>query len=145
MKIRIVIDQTLEEDEIVLSVKQMSGSIDEVVRELNADTPLKINGICERETHLVAIADIEYFFTGGQKVFFKACGREFEVKQKIYELENTLPANFVKINQGVIANTGKMKSVRTLINGTMEVTFLGGGKEYVSRRSVALLRKALEV
>ena len=44
-----------------------------------------------------------------------------------------------------IAVIDKMKSVKTLVNGTMEVTFISGGKEYVSRRNVSLLRKTLEV
>lgn len=146
MIIKIIIDETLNEDEAVLTINKMTGSIEDAVRTLTGEYLSKINGVNDREIFMIDVDRIEYFFTFGQKVLFKSEGKEYEVKYKVYELESMLaPTSFVKINQGVLANIDRMKSVRTLINGTMEVTFLSGSKEYVSRRNVSLLRKTLEV
>ena len=52
---------------------------------------------------------------------------------------------FVKIEQGVVANTAKIKKVKPLFNGTMEILFFSGRKQYASRRSVAEIKRRLGI
>ena len=102
--------------------------------------------VLEREGTLypVAAEEAECFYTSGGRVEARMKnGEVFFCRERIFELEEKLKGNFVKINQGAIANLDCAERFSVLFNGTMEVLFFSGNKEYVSRRTVGKIKAIL--
>ena len=69
--------------------------------------------------------EAECFYTngGGRVEARMKNGEVFFCRERIFELEEKLKGNFVKINQGAIANLDCAERFSVLFNGTMEVLF----------------------
>jgi DNA-binding LytR/AlgR family response regulator len=145
MKYKINIDRNLDEDLIVINAKEYYDIVEKLTMVIEEKQIKKIQGTIDKEVYFIETTKIEYFYTSGQKVFAKVDSKDYEVKRKIYELEALLTDDFFKINQGVIGNIKKIVSVKALLNGTLEIKFESGSKEFASRRNVTILRRKLGV
>ena len=132
MKIKVVIDKNLDED-IVVYAKERNELVDKIERLLKGED----NIVAKRDRTLYNLdfSDIVCFTAENNKVFAHA--------EKIYELEEILPDNFLKINKSCIANIEKIKSFDATITGTLAVNFKNGYRDYVSRRRMKYVKERL--
>ncbi len=63
------------------------------------------------------------------------------MKCRLYQLEESLPMEFVKINQSCIANLQQVEKFSVSFGGSLMVCFKNGQREYVSRRQVKAVKK----
>ncbi len=146
MNIKIKTDNTLGTDEIIISANTATEELKAIAHLIANYTSNKIPAFREKDIILLNIMDIEYFYTDGKKVCVDIRSGKYDVKYKIYELENILPGDvFVKIEQGVIANIKKIKNIKLMLNGTMQINFLSGNTQYASRRCVSEIKRRLGV
>ena len=68
-------------------------------------------------------------------------GRQYRLKQRLYELEGLLPASFIRINKSAIANENHIQKFAANFSGAVDVVFQGGYREYVSRRCFAQIKR----
>ena len=146
MNVKVELDGTLKTDEIIIKVNKMTSELSDVVKLLSGIDKNKIPVFRDKEIYFRNVYDIEYFYTENKKVCIDTESGKYEVKYKIYELEEKFCSmGFVKIEQGVIANIRKIKNIKMLFNGTMQITFLSGNIQYASRRSVSQIKKRLGI
>ena len=140
MKIKVVIDKNLDED-VVVYAKERNELVDKIERLLSGDD----NIVAKRDRTLynLNLSEIVCFTAENNKVFAHVGKEMFEVDEKIYELEETLPDNFLKINKSCIANIKKIKSFDATITGTLAVNFKNGYRDYVSRRRMKYVKERL--
>ena len=142
MKFRVVIDAAKEE-EVVATVHQRTDLIDEieaiVMRNERTDA---LAAYLEDEIRLLDLADVECISAGDGKVYAVAdSGKRYLLKKRLYEIEASLPPEFIRINKSSIANRKRIKRFTTSISGAVDVEFKSGFKEYVSRRCFADLKR----
>lgn len=58
----------------------------------------------------------------------------YHSQNKLYELEELLPGNFVRISRSAILNTTKVRLYRPLPNGLMAAELVNGTTAYISRK-----------
>ena len=140
MKIKVVIDKNLDED-VVVYAKERNELVDKIERLLKGED----NIVAKRDRTLynLNLSEIVCFTAENNKVFAHVGKEMFEVDEKIYELEETLPDNFLKINKSCIANIKKIKSFDATITGTLAVNFKNGYRDYVSRRRMKYVKERL--
>lgn len=64
---------------------------------------------------------------------------------KLYELEELLPASFLRVSKSAIINTGQIRAIHKNITGASEVEFNGSNKRaFVSRSYFKLLTNKME-
>ena len=63
------------------------------------------------------------------------------LKKRLYEVEELLPPEFIRINKSSIANRKRIRRFTTTISGAVDAEFKSGFKEYVSRRCFADLKR----
>ena len=69
----------------------------------------------------------------------------YGTKYRLYELEELLPGNFIRISKSAILNAGKVRAIHKNITGASEVEFVGSGKKvFVSRNYFKVLMEKLE-
>ena len=82
----------------------------------------------------------------GQKVFAYCEKEVYEVKSKLYELEEELnAASFMRAAKSTILNLDKIKSLSPAFGGRFEALLKNGEKVIISRQYVALLKERLGI
>ena len=142
MKFRVIIDKTKEE-EIVATVHQRTDLIDEieaiVLRDERTDA---LAAYQEDEIRLLDLTDVECITANDGRVYAVAeDGKRYLLKRRLYEIEESLPPEFIRINKSSIANRKRIRRFTTSISGAVDVEFRNGFKEYVSRRCFADLKR----
>ena len=67
-----------------------------------------------------------------------------DVKKRLYELEEILPSDFIKINRSCVANKKRIERFSAALTGAVNVIFKSGYTDYASRRCFAEIKKELK-
>lgn len=140
MKIKIFIDKEHDE-EIHVFARERTELIDKIERLVKGEGNIVAKR--DRVSYNIELSDVVCFTAEDNKVFVHAGKEIFEVDEKIYELEESLPDNFLKINKSCIANIDRIKSFDATISGTLAVNFKNGERDYVSRRRMKHVKERL--
>lgn len=70
-------------------------------------------------------------------------GREYILRLRLYEAEERLNDNFIRISNSEIVNIRKCKKFDLSYKGTISVLLSDGSISYVSRRYVSKIKKVL--
>lgn len=142
MKFRVILDKAKEE-EVVATVHRRTNLIDEIealiLRDEQTDA---LAAYQEDEIRLLELSDVECITADSGKVYAIADdGKRYLLKKRLYEIEESLPPEFIRINKSSIANRKRIKRFTTAISGAVDAEFRSGFKEYVSRRCFADLKR----
>ena len=141
MKCRTVIDKDREE-EVVIYVHE-KNSLSYEIEELVLGKSLELFGYKDKNIVKLSPSDVFCFTVENNKVY-ALCEREkYQIKQRLYLLEEILDSDFVKINQSCIANIRKISKFDTSITGTLMVSFKNGYRDYVSRRQMKKVKERI--
>lgn len=138
MKFKVVIDKNADE-EILIYAHERTPLIDRIERLVKGEESIVAKQ--DRVSYNLELSEIVCFTSDDNKVFAHAGKEVFEVDEKIYELEEALPENFIKINKSCIANIGKISSFDATVTGTLKVNFKNGYRDYVSRRRMKFVKE----
>ncbi len=141
MKLQIVIDPNRDE-EIIIYAHEKTQLISDV-EELVNNSFIDLTGYTENETVKLNLNDIYCFFTEDNKVYALTVNEKYRLKARLYQLEENLNNNFVKINQSCIANIKKIDKFKATVGGSLTVVFKNGHIDYVSRRNLKNVKERL--
>ena len=69
---------------------------------------------------------------------------DYSCRKRLYELEEILGPEFMRISKSIIVNVRKIESVEAVFNGMMLLHMKNGSKEYVSRTYLPNLKAYLK-
>lgn len=139
MKIKVEIDDTLDEDEIVIHTKDYNDEIKEFI-DLFKSRP-KIQFFKQDTEYYLDLNTILFFESDNGMVFAHTKKDMFSVSQKLYELENILPKYFFRISKSTIVNVQKIYSLSHSVSSHL-ITFQDSHKQvYVSRMYYKILKE----
>ena len=141
MKLRIVIDPNRDE-EIIIYAHEKSHLVCEI-GELVKNHSVDLIGYTENETVKLDLNDVYCFYTEDNKVFALMENEKYRLKSRLYQLEENLSDNFVKINQSCIANIKKIDRFKATVGGSLTVVFKNGYVDFVSRRNLKNVKERL--
>lgn len=147
MKIKIEIDENLTEEEIVIRGSALTEEMTAVQRAV-ADVLARKQTLTfyKNETeYYIPLDEILFFETETGGISAHTAGDVYTVKYKLYELEQVLPRNFIRVSKSTILNTSKVYSVERNLTASSIVQFAGSHKQvYVSRYYYKSLKISLE-
>ena len=144
MNIRIELDQSLDETEMVIKVSRLDERIQRIQEALEETATPSILFYKESSEYFLDLADILFFETDGSKIFAHTREDAYEVKHKLYELEDRLPYYFCRISKSSIINSKAIYSLEKSFSGSSSVRFYDTHKEvYVSRHYYQILKEKL--
>ena len=139
VKCRVIIDPQHEEEVVVYS-HQRTPLVDSIERLASeGETPLV--GYIDREIIPLSLPDIACFTVEEGKVYALCGERRLLMKCRLYQLENSLPTEFIKINQSCIANLRQIERFAVSFGGSLKVCFKNGYSDHVSRRQMRTVRE----
>lgn len=147
MKIRTEIDPSIETSEIVIRAPYITEEllqIQKVLLEAN-NKPKQMVFYKEAKEYYFSLDHILFFSTNDRQMDAHTLEDVFQVKYKLYELENELPLNFIRVSKSTIVNVDKIFSITKNITSASSVEFANSYKEvYVSRHYFSALQNRLE-
>ncbi|MFJ8248217.1 LytTR family DNA-binding domain-containing protein [Peribacillus asahii] len=130
-------------EEILIRCHEVDDDIHEIVSKLEAET-LIVLGYQNDRVHRINLRDIYYFEAVDGKVFLYCKDNVFEVKQKLYELEELCrEKNCFRASKSTILNIAKISSIHPSISGRFEAVLDNGERAVVSRQYVPVLKNML--
>ncbi|MFZ0370497.1 MAG: LytTR family DNA-binding domain-containing protein [Halobacillus sp.] len=146
MKVLLDVDRKYEETSVTINCMEMDDSIKDILDYLNQQKTEFIIGKKGEEQHILKPDQVHYFHSEGDSVLATTSEGRFKVKEKLYELEETLsPRKFIRLSKSVIANLYEISHFEPSFNGTLSVHFRSGVKEYASRHYVGRIKEVLRI
>lgn len=136
MKVECKISADYQEPYAVLHISRITPPIAEIISMLEKEgtDPLTLIATRERKTYFVKLEDISLVRTEGREI---ACydkrKNRYLLDKPLYELENILGIQFVRISKSTIININQIDHVEASFNGTMELVMKNGIMDYISR------------
>lgn len=112
MKVRIEIDDSLNEDEIVIRTKEYTEELQQLIS--NFKSKPSIQFFKQDTEYYLDLDAILFFESDNGRVYAHTANDMFFTTQKLYELENILPNSFLRISKSTIVNIQKFIHCRIL-------------------------------
>ncbi len=136
MKVKIEIDEALEEDEVLIRCHGLTeeiAAIQKAVLEI-AGAKQKFVFYKGNTEYYLVLDDILFFETDEKGISVHTRTDTYQSKYKLYELENILPGFFMRVSKSTILNTNHIYSIDRNLTASSVVAFSGTHKQvYVSR------------
>lgn len=133
MKVELNIDEKFKEILVTISTDKINDEVQELVNYIEYKEDYLV-GIANDQVCVLDISDIIRVFVEDRKVFVVTTKGRFIVRKKLYEMNNLLTKDFVKISQSEIANIKFIKNLDLSIRGTIVIVYKNSDISYVSRR-----------
>ncbi|MBP2624059.1 LytTR family DNA-binding domain-containing protein [Streptococcus oricebi] len=144
MKIRLELDQSLTEVEVVIKTARLDSQIEQIQRALEQATAPPLIFYKGSSEFFIDLDKILFFETDGTKIYGHTLDNAYEVRLKLYELEERLPYYFCRISKSTIANSKAIYSLEKSFSGTSSIRFYETHKEvHVSRHYYQFLKEKL--
>ena len=135
MKCYTYIDKEHDE-EVLIYAKERNNIVDEI-ESLVKTNDISITGTFNDEIVKINPIDVACFISENNKVFALVKDKKYQIKQKLYQLEEMEFNNyFVKLNQSCYANMKRIKKFETTIGASLKVIFDNNYFDYISRREL---------
>ncbi|MEG1594885.1 MAG: LytTR family DNA-binding domain-containing protein [Lachnospiraceae bacterium] len=125
MKIQIEIDSQLSEDEFIIRCRKVDGKvqkIQEVVADIVKGQEKFVFYKGEKEYYL-PLEQILFFETTDSKISAHTVDNVYLVKYRLYELEEILPKNFIRISKSTIMNLDHVYAINRNLTSASIVEF----------------------
>ena len=142
MKLEIITDENCEEKIVIYQHNE--NPLTEKIKQLVEETE-EIIGYKEKEILKLNPYDVFCVTVMENKVCAVLKDETYQLKERLYTLEEKLPQVFIKINQSCIANIEKIERFDASISGTLKLTFKNGWTDYVSRRQLKSIKERLGI
>ena len=119
MKIRIEIEEGIEEEEVVIRCRELSDEVVTLQRQIGDKLNSKMQiEVSKRDiTYYLTLDEIYFLETEENLVVVHTAADIYETKQRLYELEDMLPGCFMRVSKSTIINTDKIRSIQKNITG----------------------------
>ena len=145
MKITILDLKPGEEEEIIVKCDKIGDDLQKILNSIKQGNN-KLNVYKNGDIYFIEPEQIYYFESVDQKVFAYGKTEVYEVKSKLYELENELPArDFMRATKSTILNLNKIKSLTPAFSGRFEALLKNGERVIISRQYVNVLKERLGI
>src|SRR5699024_7955644 len=130
-----------------IQAKEWSEELEDILKVIKKKKQHRLFGVDSEDSDQTVLLDpnhIDFIYAENRKIFAVLKDQHFEIKKKLYELEELLmPYDFVRFSKSVIGNLNQIARFELSFNGNLCVYFHSGKKEYITRKYVASIKKGL--
>ncbi len=136
MKIRIEVDNKIKENEVIIRCNELSEEVKNIQILLGDMLSNKkcITFYKGDTEYYLSLEEILFFDTEENSICAHTIDNIYNVKYKLYELEELLPGYFMRVSKSTILNTNHIYSITRSLSSPSKVEFENTHKQiYVSR------------
>ena len=132
-----------EELEIIINCKKKDDNILKIVSMIKFND-IKLTVTRDGNLFILDIDNIFYFESVDKKNFVYTQDEVYETSLRLYEIEEIYPdTDFFRASKSTVINVSKIKMIKPLFGGKVEVLLENEEKLVVSRQYVSVLKKKI--
>ena len=143
MKLKTVIDAN--ETERVEIYAHTRNEIVKAIEQLFENEKFELIGYTGSQGILLCPESVCCFIVEDDKTYALVGKQKLRIKQRLYQIEERVGKDFIKINQSSLANITQIERFDASISGTIHVKFKNGYSDYVSRRNLKQVKERLGI
>lgn len=141
MKLTLHIDPAREE-EVVVYAHEHHGTV-QAIEALLAEREELLIGYNGREAVRLHPQQVCCFTVERERVVAVTPTERLQMRCRLYQLEERLGTDFVRINQSCLVNVHSIQRFGATVGGALTVMLTGGYQDYVSRRQLKTVKERL--
>lgn len=139
MKLTTIIDPSREEEVIIYA--HSHHELVENIQKLIADKPAELVGFLDDKAVILDYGKVNHFTVENDRVYAHVGKDCYRIRYRLYQLEQMVTPEYVKINQSCLANTRQIARFEAAYSGALRVVFKNGDTDYVSRRNLKNIKE----
>ena len=143
MKIKVHYDQKLARDELQIAAFEPSRTLDHIIDFAQKELFYLI-GLKEKEKVRIDLKDIQRIYSANKQVFCMVNGQEYQLLERLYQLQEKLPNSFVQISRIEMIQIQAVNKLAITRSGIIEIIFKDRQKTSASRRYLKKVKEVLE-
>ena len=143
MKIKVHYDQKLAHDELQIAAFEPSRTLDYIIDFAQKELFYLI-GLKEKEKVRIDLKDIQRIYSTNKQVFCMVNGQEYQLLERLYQLQEKLPNSFVQISRIEMIQIQAVNKLAITRSGIIEIIFKDRQKTSASRRYLKKVKEVLE-
>lgn len=134
MKVEIRISKDYEEDLAIIKTSKMTQEIEDAIDYLENIARSDVIAVRKKDHIAVLNPDEIYMIKSeNKKIKVYTENNEYDINRRLYELENSLDDDFIRISKSTIVNIRKIDYVAPSLRGMMFIALKNGLKDNISR------------
>ena len=146
MKVNLFVSRDIEEPYADIHTNELTDNITKAMSILESDDSNEMLAVKRgSDIALLEFSEIFMFRVEDKQVNVYTENQEYIIKKPLYQVEETLTSDFVRISKTTIVNLNKIKRVAPSLKGMMFIELKNGLKDNISRKYLFEFKRALDL
>ncbi|PWB87220.1 LytTR family DNA-binding domain-containing protein [Methanobrevibacter thaueri] len=146
MKVNLFVSRDIEEPHADIHTNELTDNITKAMSILESDDTNEILAVKNgSDITLLQFDDVFMLRVENKQVKVYAENNEYLIRKPLYQVEESLSGDFVRISKTTIVNLKKIKRVAPSLKGMMFIELKNGLKDNISRKYLPDFKNALDL
>ena len=146
MKVNLFVSRDIEEPHADIHTNELTDSITKAMSILESDDANDMLAVKKgSDIALVEFSDVFMFRVEDKQVKVYTENNEYHIRKPLYQVEEGLNSDFVRISKTTIVNLRKVERVAPSLKGMMFIQLKNGLKDNISRKYLPEFKQALDL
>ncbi len=146
MKVNLFVSRDIEEPHADIHTNELTDNITKAMSILESDDANEILAVKNgSDITLLEFNDVFMLRVENKQVKVYAENKEYLIRKPLYQVEESLSGDFVRISKTTIVNLKKIKRVAPSLKGMMFIELKNGLKDNISRKYLPDFKNALDL
>lgn len=146
MRVNLFVSRDVEEPYADIHTNELTENITKAMSILESDDSNDMLAVKKgSDIALLEFSDVYMFRVENKQVKVYTEGSEYLVKKPLYQVEESLGSDFVRISKTTIVNLKKIERVAPSLKGMMFIQLKNGLKDNISRKYLPDFKQALDL
>lgn len=146
MKVNLFISRDIEEPHADIHTNELTDNITKAMSILESDDSSDMVAVKKgSDIALLELSDVFMFRVEDKQVKVYTENGEYQIRKALYQVEETLSPDFVRISKTTIVNLKKIARVAPSLKGMMFIELKNGLKDNISRKYLPDFKNALDL
>ena len=146
MKVNLFVSRDIEEPHADIHTNELTDNITKAMSILESDDTNEILAVKNgSDITLLQFDDVFMLRVENKQVKVYTENKEYLIRKPLYQVEESLSGDFVRISKTTIVNLKKIKRVAPSLKGMMFIELKNGLKDNISRKYLPDFKNALDL
>ncbi|MBO6123517.1 MAG: LytTR family transcriptional regulator [Methanobrevibacter sp.] len=146
MKVNLFVSRDIEEPHADIHTNELTDNVSKAINILESEDQSEMLAVRKgSDITLLELKDIFMFRVEEKQVKVYTENKEYVIKKPLYQVEENLSTDFVRISKTTIVNLKKIERVAPSLKGMMFIQLKNGLKDNISRKYLSDFKNALDL
>ena len=146
MKVNLFVSRDIDEPYADIHTNELTDNVTKAISTLESEDSSDMVAVKKgSDIALLEMEEIFMFRVEDKQVKVYTENKEYLIKKPLYQVEDTLSGDFVRISKTTIVNLKKIERVAPSLKGMMFIELKNGLKDNISRKYLPGFKQALDL